>query len=273
MENAPPAAPPLEAPPVSLGLSAVALWTCVAVASPVLLTLLYRLYRRRWPPRAHGGLHAAPRRRRRQQPRWRRRPPSSPAAEGVKEKDEGEKPAATEEEEVWEEEEEDEDDSRHSWDEVELFGRPAFCCVCAQSALLHVSCCHTCGLCAHGACVATAEGTLRCKARCSPAPGGRMRHLWVRGAVPLCSACAACGAPCGAEPRLCDARCAWCRRCVHDACRPRGRGGDAEGRDGGDGGDGGGDDGDDGEDDVCDLGPLRGVIIPPPTLHAALRQR
>jgi diacylglycerol kinase (ATP) len=58
------------------------------------------------------------------------------------------------------------------------------------------------------------------------------------GNLPLSSVCFVCQKECGHEPKLCDHRCIWCKKTVHEDCLPQ-------------------------LSDICDLGHLRNFIIPP----------
>ncbi|KAM9296765.1 diacylglycerol kinase epsilon [Gastrophryne carolinensis] len=128
---------------------------------------------------------------------------------------------------------------KHAWRESDLFGRPTYCSVCGQH-ILGGDFCLCCGLCADRACVWRAARELPCKGE----PGARGHH-WVRGNLPLCSLCARCALPCGSQPRLCDYRCIWCQRTVHDDCMQEEL-----------------------KTEDCDLGEFRRLIIPPGYLPA-----
>lgn len=72
-----------------------------------------------------------------------------------------------------------------------------------------------------------------------------MRHLWVKGNLPLSAVCDACGDDVE-EVGLCGWRCAWCHRCYHNGCYKR--------------------------IDVraeCDFGEFRDMIFPPYCIVAA----
>ncbi|XP_075436008.1 diacylglycerol kinase epsilon isoform X2 [Ascaphus truei] len=127
----------------------------------------------------------------------------------------------------------------HSWQEAGLFAVPTYCSVCGLHTLRGARC-GLCGLCAGEECVRRA-GRLRCMEG-EAAEGG---HHWVRGNVPLCSRCAVCGGQCGGQPRLCDYRCIWCQRTVHDDCMLN-----------------------DLKTEECDFGEFRNLIIPPCYLSA-----
>ncbi|XP_044155868.1 diacylglycerol kinase epsilon [Bufo gargarizans] len=132
-------------------------------------------------------------------------------------------------------------DGKHCWQDMDLFGRPTYCSVCEQH-ILRGAYCLCCGLCADEPCVGRASKRFRCKevmGRGEAPAGGGQGHHWVRGNVPLCSQCMVCGQQCGSQPKLCDYRCIWCQRTVHDDC--------VEG---------------DVKTENCDLGEFRNLIIP-----------
>ncbi|XP_073444202.1 diacylglycerol kinase epsilon [Dendrobates tinctorius] len=133
------------------------------------------------------------------------------------------------------------EDGRHSWQDTDLFGRPTYCSVC-ELHILRGACCRCCGVCADEPCVRTASQRFPCKevmGRSEEHGGIGQSHHWVRGNVPLCSQCVVCGQQCGSQPKLCDSRCIWCQRTVHDDCM--------EGHL---------------KTETCDLGEFRNLIIP-----------
>ncbi|XP_035694304.1 diacylglycerol kinase epsilon-like [Branchiostoma floridae] len=123
----------------------------------------------------------------------------------------------------------------HRWYEVEIFPRPTFCSVCEEH-IMEGAHCDSCGICTDEGCVHAADKLFPCKRLSLP---GRtsMDHVWARGNLPLCSVCFVCGVQCGTNPTLCDRRCMWCQRTVHDCCAV--------------------------EDNRCDFGHYRSMIIPP----------
>ncbi|XP_063817353.1 diacylglycerol kinase epsilon [Pseudophryne corroboree] len=130
---------------------------------------------------------------------------------------------------------------KHCWQDTDLFGRPTYCSVCGLH-ILRGAYCLCCGLCADEPCVWTANRRFSCKdgLGCRDGAAGRSHHHWVRGNVPLCSQCAVCGQQCGSQPKLCDYRCIWCQRTVHDDCIQSHL-----------------------KTEDCDLGEFRNLIIPP----------
>ncbi|XP_041077108.1 diacylglycerol kinase epsilon-like [Polyodon spathula] len=139
---------------------------------------------------------------------------------------------------------------KHDWHDRDLFSKPTCCCVCSQH-ILQGAICHCCGVCVDEACLRKADKSLACKEIMRPAQrDGSLPHHWVRGNVPLCAYCAVCKQQCGSQPKLCDFRCVWCQRTVHDDCKP-------SLSDGG----------------KCDLGEFRNLIIPPHYLHSINQRR
>ncbi|NP_001087580.1 diacylglycerol kinase epsilon S homeolog [Xenopus laevis] len=131
---------------------------------------------------------------------------------------------------------------KHGWQDTGLFGKPTYCSVCGQHILRGVYC-RSCGLCADGACVRRANRRFPCKEIVLRAEG--RGHHWVRGNVPLCSLCSVCGQQCGCQPKLCDYRCIWCQRTVHDDCMQNNL-----------------------KTEDCDFGEFKNLIIPPSYLSA-----
>ncbi|KAM3922294.1 diacylglycerol kinase epsilon [Leptodactylus fuscus] len=132
-------------------------------------------------------------------------------------------------------------DGKHCWRDTDLFGRPTYCSVC-ELHILRGFYCLCCGLCADEPCVWRAGRRYQCKEVMgrSEEPGGiGQSHHWVRGNVPLCSQCMVCGQQCGSQPKLCDYRCIWCQRTVHDDCMEEHL-----------------------KTENCDLGEFRNLIIP-----------
>ncbi|XP_069808103.1 diacylglycerol kinase epsilon [Dendropsophus ebraccatus] len=132
-------------------------------------------------------------------------------------------------------------DGKHCWQDTDLFGRPTYCSVC-ELHILRGAYCLCCGLCADEPCVWKASKCFPCKevmGRREGQGGIGQSHHWVRGNVPLCSQCMACGQQCGSQPKLCDYRCIWCQRTIHDDCIEAHL-----------------------KTEVCDLGEFRNLIIP-----------
>ena len=128
----------------------------------------------------------------------------------------------------------------HRWTPTEFIRRPTYCSVC-EEPFVTGSYCDTCLVCTHDECVGAADKRFACKALTLSPERTSMRHHFVKGNVPLCSACARCGRDCGGEPRLCDVRCVWCQRKWHEKCVLRGNVGLEE----------------------CDLGVFASLIVPP----------
>lgn len=104
----------------------------------------------------------------------------------------------------------------HRWNHTDFLDKPTYCNWC-KASVFRGSFCDTCGLAVHDQCLGATNKKHACKVvvlskRCI------MKHHWVRGNLPLTSACEICRMHCGTEPRLCDLRCVWCQRTVHENC-------------------------------------------------------
>ena len=144
----------------------------------------------------------------------------------------------------------------HRWVDLDMFPRPTYCNVC-ESNILQGGYCDTCGICADDGCEKIANKILRCKQLeqdiTVKTGGGSLKedgklifkHHWIRGNIPLCKLCNVCGESCGVKPSLCDVRCTWCDRTVHDKCK-------------------------DSESEECNLGTYRNLILPPNSLRLKL---
>ncbi|XP_072502874.1 diacylglycerol kinase epsilon [Notamacropus eugenii] len=135
--------------------------------------------------------------------------------------------------------------SKHTWQDTDLFSQPTYCCMCSQH-ILQGAFCNCCGLCTGEDCLKKADRCFNCKEimlRSDDIHQNGMRHHWIHGNVPLCSYCLVCKQQCGNQPKLCDYRCIWCQRTVHDECLESL------------------------EDEKCDLGEFRSLIIPPDYLN------
>nr|XP_033817816.1 diacylglycerol kinase epsilon [Geotrypetes seraphini] len=145
--------------------------------------------------------------------------------------------------------------SRHWWRFTDLFGRPTYCSVCEQH-ILQGAFCSCCGVCADEDCLRRAERRFACKeiVQGGERPRGhhhhqqQQQHHWTRGNLPLCSHCAVCKQQTGTQPRLCDYRCIWCQRTVHDDCMQT-------------------------YENKCDFGEFKILIIPPSYLSAVREMR
>lgn len=104
----------------------------------------------------------------------------------------------------------------HRWHHTDFLDKPTYCNWCKVS-LVRGSFCDTCGLSVHDECLDAANKKHACKVVVL-SKRATMRHHWVRGNLPLTSICNVCGTHCGTEPRLCDLRCVWCHRTVHENC-------------------------------------------------------
>lgn len=107
------------------------------------------------------------------------------------------------------------DDVHHLWPFDEYLIHPTLCNVCSSTVLAGFHC-STCGIYLHERCVRPARRLYHCKHMTSEQE--QTQHQWTRGNLSLDSECVICRRPCGAEPRLCDYRCVWCQRIVHDSC-------------------------------------------------------
>jgi len=107
------------------------------------------------------------------------------------------------------------DDIHHLWPFDDYIIQPTLCNVCSSTLLAGFTC-SSCGIYLHERCVRPARRLYRCKQMTSEQE--KLQHQWTRGNLPLDSECTICRRPCGAEPRLCDYRCIWCQRIVHDSC-------------------------------------------------------
>jgi diacylglycerol kinase (ATP) len=96
--------------------------------------------------------------------------------------------------------------------------------------------CDSCGICVNDDYMKEANRALPCKYLAKKAD--ILKHQWIRGNLPLCSRCVVCEEQCGLLPQICDKRCCWCQRTVHDECRRR-------------------------LSETCDLGQYRDLIVPP----------
>ena len=143
----------------------------------------------------------------------------------------------------------------HRWVDLDMFPRPTYCNVC-ESNILHGGFCDSCGVCADDSCEKMANKILPCKQLSmeqeSKPPKGRpsidadrnkvFKHHWVRGNLQLCALCSVCEEHCGTKPTLCDLRCTWCERTLHDSCLES-------------------------ESEECDLGRFKNLILPPNCLR------
>ena len=106
-------------------------------------------------------------------------------------------------------------DVHYLWPFDQYLIQPTLCNVCSTTLLTGFHCL-SCGIYLHERCVRPARRLFHCKHMTSQQEP--TQHQWTRGNLPLDSECVVCRRPCGAEPRLCDYRCIWCQRIVHDSC-------------------------------------------------------
>ncbi|XP_036123971.1 diacylglycerol kinase epsilon isoform X2 [Molossus molossus] len=142
--------------------------------------------------------------------------------------------------------------SKHGWHYTDLFGHPTYCCVCAQH-ILQGAFCDCCGLRVDEGCLKKADKRFQCKEIMLKSDGralDAMPHHWIRGNVPLCSLCAVCKQQCGSQPKLCDYRCIWCQKTVHDECMKNSL-----------------------KNEKCDFGEFKNLIIPPSYLTSINQMR
>ncbi|XP_053962871.1 diacylglycerol kinase epsilon [Anastrepha ludens] len=140
--------------------------------------------------------------------------------------------------------------TKHSWKSIKILEKACYCNACevllTPSAGLFCDCC---GICTHNAnvCTKKIDITYRCKDKWLRNEKS-MRHLWVRGNLPLAVICAACSDEIDyhATAGLYGWRCAWCQRCYHNNCYKH-----IDTR------------------AECDLGEFRDMIFPPYCIVAA----
>ncbi|XP_013387424.1 diacylglycerol kinase epsilon [Lingula anatina] len=125
----------------------------------------------------------------------------------------------------------------HRWSMVDAFDKPTYCAVSGEN-ISHGAFCGSCGICVNDHNMKEANGNLPCKALASKS---EVTHHWVHGNLPLSSRCCICGELCGIRPELCDFRCCWCQRTIHEECRHENAG----------------------YIQICDLGAFKDFIVPP----------
>lgn len=124
----------------------------------------------------------------------------------------------------------------HKWCTTDLFTEPTYCNI-SENHILNGAFCDSCGICVHEKYIKEANKKLRCKELSNKCE--IQKHHWVRGNLQLCSTCYICGEASGQQPGLCDYRCLWCARTIHEKnCYPP-------------------------EDKACDLGTHCNSIVPP----------
>ncbi|KAL4240231.1 hypothetical protein ACF0H5_001025 [Mactra antiquata] len=122
----------------------------------------------------------------------------------------------------------------HRWVMMDIFNEVTFCNI-SNIQIKHGARCDTCGICVEDYNMKEANKKLPCKP--SSVNGDGTRHLWVKGNLPSYSVCCICGGECGISPHICDRRCVWCKRTLHDDCRNGA--------------------------EFCDFGKFRPIIVPP----------
>ncbi|XP_046569665.1 diacylglycerol kinase epsilon-like [Haliotis rubra] len=126
----------------------------------------------------------------------------------------------------------------HRWFMMDLFTEPTYCNISGYH-IIHGARCDSCGISVYDHSMRAADKKFKCKQVCIK--GEVMHHQWIPGNLPLCSVCDVCGEDCGNSPELCDRRCCWCQRTVHDDCTP--------------------------STDICDMGANCKEIVPPNCLE------
>ena len=105
----------------------------------------------------------------------------------------------------------------HRWCMMDVFPRPTYCNV-SEHHIVDGAVCDSCGIVVADQYMRDADLMLRCK-ELSNTSTNEMKHQWIKGNLPLCCVCAVCGEQCGDLPQLCDFRCCWCERTVHERCK------------------------------------------------------
>ena len=130
----------------------------------------------------------------------------------------------------------------HRWSMTDLFSQPTYCNV-SEEHIIAGAFCDSCGICVDDCNMKTADKKIPCKVLSDNAE--MHEHHWVKGNLAMCSTCTNCEDVCGLEPRLCDYKCCWCWRTVHERCM-------------------------DEVSKVCDLGPYKDFIVPPNSVRLKL---
>uniref|UniRef100_T2MFN4 Diacylglycerol kinase n=1 Tax=Hydra vulgaris TaxID=6087 RepID=T2MFN4_HYDVU len=103
----------------------------------------------------------------------------------------------------------------HHWVHSDFLSKPTFCNICEFSLVRGVFC-DVCWISVHDECEVDGNKKLACKVTSLSKSKMFMRHHWIKGNLTLCSVCSVCNQSCGVEPRLCDYRCIWCHKTVHE---------------------------------------------------------
>ncbi|XP_052790734.1 diacylglycerol kinase epsilon-like [Mya arenaria] len=122
----------------------------------------------------------------------------------------------------------------HRWSMMDVFTEPTFCNV-GNFSIKHGAKCSSCGICVDDSNMREANKRMPCKPLSIKGEG--TQHQWIKGNLQGCSLCCICGTECGRLPQICDRKCVWCKRVVHDDCNSNGK--------------------------FCDFGIYRPVIMPP----------
>lgn len=122
----------------------------------------------------------------------------------------------------------------HRWVMMDVFCEATYCNI-DNVQIKHGARCDTCGICVEDHNMKAANKELVCKP--SSTRGTGTPHQWVKGNLPMCSPCCVCGRECGTLPQICDRRCVWCKRTLHDYCNQ--------------------------VNEDCDFGKLKSIIVPP----------
>lgn len=122
----------------------------------------------------------------------------------------------------------------HRWVMVDMFHEPTYCNI-ENIPIKHGARCDSCGICVEDDKMKEANRKLPCKP--SSVKGEDTPHQWVKGNLPMNSKCCICNSECGNHNQICDRRCVWCKRTLHDDCSNG--------------------------DEYCDFGRYRQIIIPP----------
>ena len=123
----------------------------------------------------------------------------------------------------------------HRWVMADMFHEATYCNVC-EAQIMEGAFCDSCGICVKDKYMKEANKSLPCKelSNMHDSP----KHHFVKGNLATGSNCEVCGEVCGSHPSLCDLRCIWCGKTIHEHCEQMiGK--------------------------CCDLGPFRNCVIPP----------
>ena len=122
----------------------------------------------------------------------------------------------------------------HRWIMMDVFTESTFCTI-GNHPIKHGAKCSSCGVCVDDSNMKDANKRIPCKPQSLKGEG--TPHQWIKGNLPMRSLCCICGSECGKLPQICDKKCVWCKRIVHDDCNNIGT--------------------------YCDFGTFKPVIMPP----------